>query len=93
MLFPVLVAVLVVMEGPGGVGVVIIAEQLLPSWALVSPLSHSSQTVLLDWEQFTQPSTWQTGPDHKNESVLEICYPLIINTHQQTDLLHVSFSS
>jgi hypothetical protein len=55
-------AVLVVMttelevEGLGGGGVVE-AEQLLPSWAIVNSLSHSSQTKLLDSEQFTQPST------------------------------------
>ena len=41
----------------GDGGVVVEAEQLLPSWAIISPLSHSSQMKLLDSEQFTQPST------------------------------------
>lgn len=53
-------------DGLGVVSIVIVVvvsavlEQLLPSRAIVRPLSHCSQTVL-DSGQFTQPSTWQSA--------------------------------
>ena len=59
--FPLLAAMPVVIitevDELGDGGGVVEAEQLLPSWAIISPLSHSSQMKLLDSEQFTQPST------------------------------------